>query len=552
MTYEETKRSHPAVANFGRPLWPATHTFPPQPGGTRLSLTPLVVSQDGQVEATAYLAVETDSADCRYWIFAPAAPDSLGGVSDRDGETVDGLSTCYQDCLGCPPPCGPPPTMLDKFNCLIGCLLGLGGWEPFSGTINYDGGGWQIFFGGSTPTGGFTNQPFLHNGTGNGNNTGSNNGGGGNGGLSTYNFTQTAYNVFDKYYECLQEHPEISTAVWNKLYTPNGTLHCLSPFIDEALGMLCGEAEGQHMTVAQFEEEFARAIAHFYGIARNVEGYVFPACGLVGDVINFALEHHLTSEQFAALSLTDLLRLVQNAVESGTISPETGKRILDAALAFGATVDQVNFLIQLAQQNPSADFLEILIVNFGIEESPNNPVNPPISTTKPACSALFNFFTGPDESPGAPAPNSPGIPWKTAAALLSDIYVEFNYQGTKMLYRIMNIGFTVSNKGVDTFCLDKSDDYAVGILNTTVSATQTTVNQYPPGLSQQEFNERVKLDIQRKLIEAVDGATAEVTCEGPGNRKYKLGAEMNGLPLAFKSYYGCESTSCDVKMADCP
>lgn len=95
MTYEEIKRHHPAVSNLGRPLWPATHTLPPQPGGTRLSLTPIVVSQDGEVEATAFLAVETDSVDCRFWVFTPTTQDSLLSASDRDGETVDGLSTCY-------------------------------------------------------------------------------------------------------------------------------------------------------------------------------------------------------------------------------------------------------------------------------------------------------------------------------------------------------------------------------------------------------------------------------------------------------------------------
>lgn len=114
----------------------------------------------------------------------------------------------------------------------------------------------------------------------------------------------------------------------------------------------------------------------------------------------------------------------------------------------------------------------------------------------------------------------------------------------------MNIGFTVSNKGGNISCLDNSDNYAAGILNTMVLEAQSKVNQYPSGLTQQAFSERVKLDIQRELIGAVSGAKAKMNC---GNSDaYLFGAEMNGLPLAFKTYYGCESTNCDVKMADCP
>lgn len=325
MTYEEIKRRNPTASNHGRPLWPATHTLPLQPNGTRLSLTPLVISQDGQHDLAAYLAVEADSVECRYWIFSPMPPDSLTSASDRDGETPDGLSTCYQDCMGCPFPCGPAPNQMDHFNCLIGCILGLSGWSPFSGQVYSTDSYWQVHVSGSTPTGGFTNQGFLNNENGTGNNT-ENNSGGGNGNLSNYNFTQTAYDVYDKYFDCLAANPDISTAVYNKLYTPNGTMHCLSPFIDEALGMLCEEAQGVNITAAQFEEEFERAVVRFYGIAKGIEGYVFSACGELGEVVNFALQHGLTSEQFQILfdnkilfqqlkMLTEVLDLNQDDVD---------------------------------------------------------------------------------------------------------------------------------------------------------------------------------------------------------------------------------------------
>ncbi len=215
-----------------------------------LSLTPIVVSQNGQVETTAFLAIETDSVDCRYWVFTPMTPDSLQSASDRDGEVIDDFNSCMQDCL-CPSPAG-NPHWFEYIKCFVKCFsTGNAG----QGSIWITVGGIQLS--------GFVNRGSTY-GTYTNNGSNGNNNNNGNGSLPNYNFNQTAYNVFDKYYDCLSEHSEISTAVWNKLYTPNGTAHCLTPLLDEALGMLCEEAQGQNISVLQFEEEYERAIGHFF------------------------------------------------------------------------------------------------------------------------------------------------------------------------------------------------------------------------------------------------------------------------------------------------
>ena len=546
MTYEEIKRRNPAVSNYGRPLWSATNTSTQQPDGTYLSLTPIVVSLGGQVEAPAILAVETDSVDCRYWVFTPTVPDSLLSASDRDGEVAGDFETCMQECL-CPTPAG-DPNALDWMKCFFKCLFrGRGG------------AGGTIWVGGAQISG-FVNRGtygmYGNNGNdgGNGNNGNNNNNGSGNGSLSNYNFNQTAYDVYDKYYDCIKEHPDLSTAVWSKLYTPNGTMHCLSRFIDEALGMLCEEAQGQNITVAQFEEEFARAIKHFYSIARSVEGYVFPDCGLVGEVINFALKRHLTSEQFEELSLTEIVYSIQTAILSGVISQETGNRILDAALAFGATIDQVSFLIQHAQQNPSADFLETLIVNFGFENSPPPPTNPPISVDKPACQALFNFKIIADNSPGAPAPGSPLTPWKISSAALNEVYVEFDYSfdastTMKVQEKIECIGFAFESRGGNLDCINSSASHAANILNNMISSTQLKVNsQYPPGLTSTQLSSMLRLDLTRNIIEAINFEKANSSC----GLNFNFYAQTYNATEKFMIIHPEAGVSnCDVKMADC-
>ncbi len=250
MTYEEIKRRHPAVSGYGQPVWLATYSSAFPEDGIFVNMTPFVTYQDSTADIRAVLIVETTDTECKYWILPAGDADSLQRASDREDEVASDFNTCMQDCL-CPSPVH-NPHLWEYIRCWFACRFGGNGGSG-NGTGNGVGNGSNTggekyastYFGTVALTGIIPVFGFINQGTGNGTGNG-NNGGGGNSNpnLFNYNFTQTAYDVYDKYFDCLAANPDISTAVYNKLYTPNGTMHCLSPFIDEALGMLCEEAQG--------------------------------------------------------------------------------------------------------------------------------------------------------------------------------------------------------------------------------------------------------------------------------------------------------------------
>lgn len=277
----------------------------------------------------------------------------------------------------------------------------------------------------------------------------------------------------------------------------------------------------------------------------------FPGCGAYNAyeecVLNSILtskynENYLSTAQYQAN-----LDLIRNAIISGAISIETGQKIFDATLGFGAIPSQTSFLINLAQQNSGIDFYTILVTNFGFTTPPAQPTNLPISTTKLACSLLFKFITVNDPTP--PPPNSPpqNPPFQVAVACLSNIYFSFNYNNMPKLTEVNAMGFEIYRKNGGPSCIGLSDNLAAQIINTTVSMTQTDVNGLSLGMSDSDLQDFIRNRIRWNL----PLANAQVM-DFNGCQRYSSNAALYPYPLTFETRWsGLTSTNCDANMKDC-
>ncbi|MCC6463636.1 MAG: hypothetical protein IT260_24415 [Saprospiraceae bacterium] len=177
----------------------------------------------------------------------------------------------------------------------------------------------------------------------------------------------------------------------------------------------------------------------------------------------------------------------------------------------------------------------------GFNNSPAPASNTPLSVNKAACKSLFNFNTYTDDVHST---------WTDRAAVLGNIYLEFNYQNEEKLIHINCIGILIQKKGTgySSNCLNRSDELAASILNSTILNAQNDINNnFPSGMTEDDFYNRIRASIDSYLnITGTDILNKE-GCAG-----YQVYSQIyNSTLLGGGIIYQGESTNCDSLIVNC-